>query len=428
METVLIENKAERTAAEGNLAAGIDMRGSSKGSHDATIFELGIWLAGIDSFLSGGWHRRPASAEGKAPDMIKELRIVRAGLMRCSQMVFELISGFTGDSPSEIGDEAAKYLELSSGLRDAIYAVDALDRANSVPVAEWNVISGTLLTRLHSVEIYGHLTQMAEVVPTSSLARSVQRLQEMPNAGVRGDIYEVIVRFGGILSMLDIVGRMLTDDEPPKLAVLIFAAIEEKASRLVSYLNRRVERIRTDDEELAGTIDGAAYMAAIELKKVIQQELTGLTSVRSATGVFARSEAAYGTLTESFRQIIAHLATHIDQNASIFEMFPEYALKRDRSVVLQRELKNIAQLVRRAESDPSKENTNVLHPALLKFTTDYASFLFYKDIETVERFVEEILLTDSKQDIASILHRFGAYLETLMGQVNMRAVLAQQSF
>ena len=51
-----------------------------------------------------------------------------------------------------------------------------------------------------------------------------------------------------------------------------------------------------------------------------------------------------------------------------------------------------------------------------------------KDKETVERFVEEILVTSDKKDLVPILHRFGAYLETLFGQVNMRTVLAKQPF
>jgi hypothetical protein len=55
-------------------------------------------------------------------------------------------------------------------------------------------------------------------------------------------------------------------------------------------------------------------------------------------------------------------------------------------------------------------------------------FLMFKDCETVERFVEEILRTKNRQDLVPILHRFGAYVETLLGQVNMRTVLANHPF
>jgi hypothetical protein len=56
------------------------------------------------------------------------------------------------------------------------------------------------------------------------------------------------------------------------------------------------------------------------------------------------------------------------------------------------------------------------------------NYLFYKDKETVERFGEEVLATSEKKDLVPILHRCGAYLETLLGQVNMRAVLADHPF
>ena len=56
------------------------------------------------------------------------------------------------------------------------------------------------------------------------------------------------------------------------------------------------------------------------------------------------------------------------------------------------------------------------------------SFLFHKDRETLERFAEEIFVTTEKKDIVPILHRFGAYLETLLAQINMRTVLADHPF
>ncbi|MDQ3323521.1 MAG: hypothetical protein M3525_13985 [Acidobacteriota bacterium] len=54
--------------------------------------------------------------------------------------------------------------------------------------------------------------------------------------------------------------------------------------------------------------------------------------------------------------------------------------------------------------------------------------MFYKDMETVERFIEEVLVTDNRKDLVPVLHRFGAYLETLFGQINMRTVLAKHPF
>ena len=37
------------------------------------------------------------------------------------------------------------------------------------------------------------------------------------------------------------------------------------------------------------------------------------------------------------------------------------------------------------------------------------NYLFYKDTDTVERFVEEITVANRERDLVPILHRFGAY-------------------
>ena len=49
-------------------------------------------------------------------------------------------------------------------------------------------------------------------------------------------------------------------------------------------------------------------------------------------------------------------------------------------------------------------------------------------LERFERFSEEIYAARDKKDLVPVLHRFGAYLETLFGQVSMRGVLAGHPF
>ena len=84
--------------------------------------------------------------------------------------------------------------------------------------------------------------------------------------------------------------------------------------------------------------------------------------------------------------------------------------------------------VQSSESDPSRENVSELRKTLASFATETHGYLYYKDQETIERFSEEIYAAREKKDLVPVLHRFGAYLETLFGQVSMRAVLAGQPF
>ena len=48
----------------------------------------------------------------------------------------------------------------------------------------------------------------------------------------------------------------------------------------MGYVNNRLLRLADEESQLFGSLDGAAYTASIELKKVYQHELAGLTEIR----------------------------------------------------------------------------------------------------------------------------------------------------
>jgi len=109
-------------------------------------------------------------------------------------------------------------------------------------------------------------------------------------------------------------------------------------------------------------------------------------------------------------------------------LFPSYQINFTSSLILRRELWHLVRLTQAAEKEPEKQKIETLNRSLREFTNSTIRFLFYKDTETFERFVEEILVTEQTKDLVPILHRFGAYLETLFGQVSMRGVLEKHPF
>ncbi|HEY2848106.1 MAG TPA: hypothetical protein VGI80_09830, partial [Pyrinomonadaceae bacterium] len=76
--------------------------------------------------------------------------------------------------------------------------------------------------------------------------------------------------------------------------------------------------------------------------------------------------------------------------------------------------------------EPEDRKVDALKSGLREFMLEPVTYLFYKDTETVERFIEEITITRSNTDLVPLLHRFGAYLDTLLGQVSLRAALAEE--
>jgi hypothetical protein len=193
-------------------------------------------------------------------------------------------------------------------------------------------------------------------------------------------------------------------------------------------MNNRLSRFPDESAAMFDSLDSASYTASLELKKVYSQELTGLAGIRPVPSVFARVETACELLSDSFRQILADFARVIEPTLEPSDLFPNFKTKLDQSLELRQNLWQLLQAVRGGEQNPDKGQLDSVTKELREFTENTLSFLFHKDRETLERFAEEIFVTTEKKDIVPILHRFGAYLETLLGQINMRTVLADHPF
>jgi hypothetical protein len=144
--------------------------------------------------------------------------------------------------------------------------------------------------------------------------------------------------------------------------------------------------------------------------------VAGLVAVRSAITVYARTETAFASLRDNIQQILAGLARLVDPKVEPHELFPRISEKLSASLKLRGELAAMIKTVRAAETDAGSKG--IPDNALLAFVEGPVPALFYKDRESVERFVEEIRRTQQRKDLVPILHRFGAYLETLFGHVN----------
>ena len=193
-------------------------------------------------------------------------------------------------------------------------------------------------------------------------------------------------------------------------------------------MNNRLSRFPNEEAAMFDSLDGASYTASLELKKVFSQELTGLVGIRPVPSVFARVETAYELLSDSFRQILAGFARVVEPSMLPSDLFPNFQTKLEQSIALRQNLWQALQVVKAAEQEPDKKLLEAVNKELREFLEQTIPFLFHKDRETVERFAEEIFATSEKKDIVPILHRFGAYIETLLAQVNMRTVLADHPF
>ncbi|MGB7209922.1 MAG: hypothetical protein WBD27_14775 [Pyrinomonadaceae bacterium] len=401
------------------------------------MFEIGLWLSGLESFLSNWDHisRDASQSDGPAEDWSREFRLTNSALLICSNLNYQLRKTLNGKTDAEqistldaiSVDDCDDFVLV---LRDVITLNSNFIKAESLRFDAWKAWNALLVEKLRNSEIVQKFTTYSNRDGIRYLPADLQKLLKAKHLAFsdQADLHEVLSRFAIIMKALSLVGAMLRNDDPLKPSVLIFAKVYERSQELISFIDNRLTRFKDEGAELFASLDSASYTASLELKKVYQQELTGLVGIRPAPSIFAKVETAYSLLNDGFEQTLAVFARLIQPDIVITELFPSVQAKLERSLKLRSDLWVLLKAVQAAEKNPEKSDLEDMKNKLSSFTDEPVRFLFFKDRETLERFSEEIVATIDNKDLVPILHRFGAYLETLFGLVNMRTVLGDHPF
>ncbi len=403
---------------------------------DQVLFEIGLWLTGLEGFLCN-WERisRDSQRTGD-PDAnwAKEFRLSYSALIICSNLNYELRKGLNAGSNAVFTEATGLTVKDCDGflleLRELIVLNRDLMDSGTLKFETWKAWNQFLVDKLRKLPLTAKFSQHWGDDGLQHLPSDLKHLLSNRTLSFsdRADLTEVLSRFAIIIRSLNVVGLMLKNDQPLKPTVLVFSKVYERSQDLIGFINSRLTRFQDESAELFASLDGASYTASLELKKVYQQELTGLVGIRPAPSIHARVETAYASLNDSFEQILAGFACLVDPNVVVTDLFPGIQLKIDRSLKLRSCLWKTLKAVQAAEADPQKTLVEAVRKELAAFMEEPAKYLFFKDRETLERFTEEVFATADNKDLVPILHRFGAYLETLFGLVNMRTVLASHPF
>ena len=132
---------------------------------DELSFELGVWVAGLDSFLKQGdqaFSDKNRSTE-TAGDWSRECRLTRAALLNASKLTFRLRKAVAGPLPSDGDKDIEGYStseldEFALVLRDAIVLNESvLGASKSLNFADWRTWSSTLSQKLETSPTYDKL-------------------------------------------------------------------------------------------------------------------------------------------------------------------------------------------------------------------------------------------------------------------------------
>lgn len=415
-----------------------------------TSFNLGLWLSGLESFLRIRSHAFAETNQSKSAsrDWSKEFSLTHLALLMCSDAALRLSETAQNTELTEMSDEEIDIVDklnspesffnfsfedifaLSVNLKNLVLLNETLLRAAPHRLNEWKSWSEILCSRLEQTEAAVKFIEKAERDGEKYLPPALVKLFQNASVApaVEADFQVILPHFAKILRWLDVIGKMLENDEPLKLSLLIFARIYEQMQTAMSFLNNRLLRFENKEAALYNILDGALYAASIELRKVFNFELAGLAEMRQPVSIRAKVETAYALLNDCIQLILVQFAQFVEPDFEPTGLFPNFQTKLEQSLALRRDLWSIQQVVKKTEQNPDNVLLEKLNDKLDAFLKSSLRFLMYKDCETFERFTEEVMRTRSKKDLVPILHRFGAYLETLLGQVSMRTVLADHPF
>lgn len=403
---------------------------------DAKFVELGHWLAGVRSFVSDETRLFSGSESGPRQPL-REARLVRSALMSLSAQAIELEAALrSGDQqPPEIFQSAwpaenGTIGQLCSLLRELVLLSESQGSNGSYDPVAWSVWRRFVFRTLTEEPSVSALIEASETLAADTLPEKIRVLRDSEELPERwsSDLGIILPRIGTVMSYLRLVSGMLDRDEPLKRTILLFSRIDDLMREMMGFINSRLQRFQDDTDALFGSLDAAAYTASIELRKVHSNEFKGLLEIRPTPLVFARVETAYSLLNDSLQMTLVNFAQLLDRDVEPTDVFPDLLTKEQQSIQLRENMWHLLQIVQKTEQEPDSCPPEELKKILTAFRDKNLYFLFYKDMETVERFIEEVVITSDKKDLVPLLHRFGAYLETLLGQVNMRVVLANHPF
>jgi hypothetical protein len=419
------------------------------------LFELEMWVKCFDRFFRVKNH--PLS-EQEARDIVRrdfseELKIVRNVSLRMSYLCTELMTeeraeisrfdryienyikreyvldGFIEKLMQQPTPEDSLSLLIES-LADLRAIVDDLARLPKVSFVAFTSI-GKIINREIKRCRYIDLLIAYKFKPQFDRIenhRLAAIIKGVTSDQLRQDVAKILLELFRLLRYLHFIAEDLEKDKPLKNSLLVFSLINSEVRLLLEFIESKVLKLRNLPQEVFQAVDSIAYALNMELRKIFSRELVGFVYLRQAPPIYAKVENSHGLLRDAFQQSVVALAQVFDPDMKGDEIFPQFQTKLEQSLAIRQDIWRLLVYVRRFIEAGTKEGIAPLIERIALFRDASLKFLMYKDWDAYEQFLEETIVARTIEEVAEALHRFSVFLETLLGQVNMRAVLADYPF
>lgn len=253
------------------------------------------------------------------------------------------------------------------------------------------------------------------------LAALVRGVGEPAPRQFLGGIFADIVRLLGQLEGLKgAVGRGASPDAVRH----VLGALKKSSSYLLTNIETAELRVEGLPDPLVEALEAAAFALRHEMRRVFETELAA-----PADGGAPRPQAvlrACALLENCLQQLTICFARTFEPAVTGAALFESYRRRREQSLALREELRVLLTDIRRAEREFSVLTGLALLNRVNRFRRECLHYLLYRDWEDFERFADAVgLCYESEEESGALLHKFSCYVEALLSQIEMRAVLAE---
>ena len=292
-------------------------------------------------------------------------------------------------------------------------------------------VNNQLTTQVLSVEDAATTrVQYNSGLPTEESRRSPVRLQidllvaHIEDRTVRDLVYTVFEDLLCLLESLDLIESHLHTVDHARETLVLFQLIHDEARALMEFIRRNALSVDAINETLHETLDGIAFAMSHDLQRVFESELDRPIDEPDIV-VIGKLNRSHGVLINCLQQSAVTLAMVFDSTLVGAKLFDNSDVRYWESIELCKGLSDLIQLLVCFEEEMDEQARASMVRGITKFRTQSMQFLMYTDWPEFESFCEKAVSSlDDPQKLESVSHQFRCYLETLLGQVKLRSVLA----
>ena len=414
------------------------------------LFELEMWLRSFERFFRIG--SQPLSERETralaARNWSEELRLVDNALLRVVRLSGSIlteeqvsVSRFDRYVESNLTVEEGldPYIEklvrhtlpetaltlLRESFEDLHLLLLDLVKLSRLPYSTFNAVGKIVYREVRRSDLLALLIDKKfKPVHDRIGNRMVSRIiRGIPDTAERRQAARVFLELFRLLHYLEYTDPARLPEEELRDTILVFALVVSETRLLLSYIEKRVLKGKDATLPLYQVYDSFVYCLPLELKKVVNTELTDISVTRQSENVRTRVENSHGILKDCFQQSVVQLGQALDPAVDGSRIFPDFSARRDQSLELRDGLVTVARALRQFQEKKDEASAALMKERISQFYDHHIKYLMYRDWSGFELFYIEILKCGSISGLQQIAHRFETFLVTLLREVQKRSLL-----